>query len=308
MIINSGQRTDIPAFYSKWFINRIREGYVLVRNPYNPSLVTRYELYPEVVDILSFCSKNPAPMLKYLDELSKYRQFWSVTITPYDKDIEPNVPDKDMVIDAFINISKKVGKSCMSWRYDPILINEKYTLDFHVKAFENMAKRLCGYTDKAVISFIDIYAKTLKNFPQATEVKSEDRDVIGREFSRIAENYGIKIYSCLEGVQLEKYGIDASGCLTKEVLEGAFKERLDVPKTKGARQGCNCLLGNDIGQYNTCPHMCRYCYANYDRKTVMANYNRHIPTSPLLIGELMPGDIVKAAKQFSYISDQLILY
>lgn len=308
MIINSGQRTDIPAFYSEWFMNRIREGFVLVRNPYNRNLVTRYSLDPKVVDVLSFCSKNPKPMIKYLDELSAYRQFWSVTITPYEKDVEPNVPDKNDVIETFKQISDRVGSRCMSWRYDPIFISSKYTVDYHIEAFENMAKKLNGYTDKAVISFIDIYAKTLKNFPQATQVKAKDRDILGREFSKIAQKNNIKIYSCLEGTELEKYGIDASGCLTKAVLENAIGEVLEVPNNKGARQGCSCLLGNDIGEYNTCPHMCKYCYANYDDKTVISNMKHHNPSSPLLIGELTSRDTVKQAKQYSYISDQLLLF
>ena len=110
MIIQTGQRTDIPAFYSDWFANRLREGYVLVRNPYNPQAVTKYLLDPSVVDMIGFCSKNPAPMLRYMDLLRPYHQYWFLTITPYGKDIEPNVPSVESVIDTFRKLSGIAGQ------------------------------------------------------------------------------------------------------------------------------------------------------------------------------------------------------
>lgn len=136
MIINTGQRTDIPAFYSMWFINRIREGYVLVRNPYYPSLVTKFLLNPDVVDVIGFCTKNPRPMFKYLDELKPFSQFWYISITGFDKDIEPNVPSIDQVIEDFKFLSDKVGKNAIALRYTPIIINEKNTLQRHIDTFE----------------------------------------------------------------------------------------------------------------------------------------------------------------------------
>ena len=123
MIIQTGMRTDIPAFYSKWFMNRIKEGYVLVRNPYNERQVTRYRLTPDVVDLIAFCTKNPAPMLPYMNVLKPYGQYWFVTITPYGRDIEPNVPDKEKVMDDFKKLSDIVGVDSMGWRYDPIFID-----------------------------------------------------------------------------------------------------------------------------------------------------------------------------------------
>ncbi len=140
MILQTGMRTDIPAFYSQWFINRIKAGYVLVRNPYNPSSVTRYEINPDVVDLIAFCTKNPAPMLKYMDVLKPYGQYWFVTITPYGKEIEPNVPDKRQVLEDFKTLSKFVGVDSIGWRYDPIFINDKYSIDFHIETFEQMAR------------------------------------------------------------------------------------------------------------------------------------------------------------------------
>ena len=156
MIIQTGMRTDIPAFYSDWFARRLREGFVLVRNPYNPQVVTRYELNPAVVDAIGFCTKNPAPMLRYMDLLKPYGQYWFVTITPYGRDIEPMVPDKHQILDDFRELSKMVGIRSTGWRYDPIFLSDRYTKQYHLKAFRQIAEALDGYTETVVISFIDL--------------------------------------------------------------------------------------------------------------------------------------------------------
>ncbi len=309
MIINTGSRTDIPAYFSSWFYRRIKEGYVMVRNPYYPEQVMHYELNPDVVDALIFCTKNPAPMLDGLSQLKNYGQLWYVTITPYGKEIEPGVPDNNEVMEAFCRLSQMVGAASVIWRYDPVFITEKYTLDFHRRAFEQMARRLAGCTHRCVISFIDLYEKTRRNFPGVCSVTEEERHAIGRAFAAVGREYGIRIHTCCEGTELGAYGIDTSGCMTKAVVEEAIGRKLVVPKAKKpAREGCSCLLGNDIGVYNTCPHGCLYCYANYDRKTVEANLRLHDPASPFLIGWEREGDQVAKARQFSYADDQLSLF
>ncbi len=309
MIINTGSRTDIPAYYSDWFYNRIRDSYVLARNPYYPQQVTRLSLSPEVVDCLCFCTKNPEPMLERLDELVAYGQFWFVTITPYGKDIEPGVPDKDRVMASFQRLSKKVGKHAVGWRYDPIFLTEKYSLEFHVQAFEKMAKTLCGYTEQCVISFIDLYEKTKKNFPEARVVSRQEQEWIAEKFVEIGRRYDMQIYTCLENESLAQFGVDTSGCMTQKVIERAIGQNLEIPKSlQAAREGCHCLLGNDIGMYNTCGHGCLYCYANYDMETVRKNRRLHDPASPLLIGRLREVDVVKDAKQKSYVDGQMRLF
>ena len=307
MIINSGMRTDIPAYYSKWFMNRIRDGYVFVRNPYFENQVTRYRLDPEVVDVLAFCSKNPKPMLGYLSELKRFHMFWFVTITPYDEDIEPNVPPKEDVMDSFKVISDTLGVNSVSWRYDPIFINDKYSVEYHIKAFEDMASYLKGYTNQVVISFVDLYAKTIKNFPEVREVNAEERIQIGKAFAEIGKRHGMVVRSCVEGTDLATYGIDISGCMTKEVLERAVGSEFVFPKTRNPRQDCNCVLGHDIGAYNTCGHMCKYCYANYDEEIVRQNMKKHDSDSPFLIGQSMPGDEIHEAKQMRYATGQMML-
>lgn len=309
MIINTGSRTDIPAYYSKWFYNRIQEGFVMTRNPYYPEQVIRYRLSPEVVDILVFCTKNPEPMLNRLEEIRGFRQFWHVTITPYGKDIEPKVPNWDKVMTSLRKLSEKVGKSRVAWRYDPIFISEKYSLEYHLKSFETMAAYLNGSVNQCVISFIDLYEKTRRNFPDVREVSRQEQVILTQEMVRIGEKNGISIRTCLENLELEKYGADVSGCLTKKVLEEAIGGELNLPKGKGyTRDGCDCVLGNDIGMYNSCGHGCLYCYANYDRKTVVENMKQHSPDSPFLIGWSRDGDIITGSRQITYYSGQMKLF
>lgn len=308
MIINTGSRTDIPAFYSEWFYNRIKEGFVCVRNPYYPEQILRYRLSPDVVDCLVFCTKNPEPMFSRLDELNRFRQFWFVTITPYGKEIEPKVPPKKQIMESFCKLSEKVGLSAVGWRYDPIFISDKYTLEFHIDMFEKMAERLAGYVDHCVISFIDLYEKTKRNFKGVREVSKEERLAIGQQFVQIGKKYGIAIRTCCEGEELAHFGIDCSGCMTQKVIEKAIDFTLDVPKMKMPREGCDCLLGSDIGAYNTCGNGCLYCYANYDMEIVRQNMRQHDPASPILIGGIGVGEIVKDARQESWLDGQMRLF
>ena len=305
MIIQTGMRTDIPAFYAEWLANRLRAGYVLVRNPYNPVAVTRYSLSPEVVDAIGFCTKNPEPMLEYLPLLEPYGQYWFVTITPYGPDIEPNVPPTEAVISSFRALSAKVGVDSMGWRYDPILLNERWTVEKHIDAFRHMAAALEGSTRTCVISFIDLYEKVKRNFPEARRVAREQRIALGRAFAEIAAGHGMTVRACAEGEELAAYGVDCGGCLRREDYERALGCRLRVPKVKGLREGCACVLGSDIGAYNTCGHLCRYCYANADADAVRANMRRHDPASPFLVGDATPDDVVHPAEQRSWRDMQL---
>ena len=305
MIIQTGMRTDIPAFYSEWFANRLREGFVLVRNPYNPSAVTRYELNPSVVDMIGFCSKNPAPMLKYMDLLKPYGQYWFITITPYGKDIEPNVPDKNIVMDTFCCLSEIVGIDSMGWRYDPILVDSSWTPERHMDTFASMAARLSGFTRTCVISFIDLYEKVKRNYPEARTVSAEDQVRLTTAFVEIGKRYGMTIKPCGESKSLEALGADCSGCMTVRTFETAIGQNLKVPPNPGNRKECACYLTGDIGAYNTCGHFCRYCYANAEKEAVLRNMQLHDPASPFLIGRELPGDVIHQAKQVSWIDPQM---
>ena len=300
MIINTGCRTDIPAFYSKWLMNRIREGYVLVRNPYNPNQVTKYNLSPEVVDCLAFCTKNPEPMLTYLDELDMYKQYWFVTITPYGKDIEPNVPEKQKVIESFKKLSNHIGVDAIGWRYDPIFIGNGFDVNKHVECFEKMSKELKGYTHNCTISFLDLYEKVKRNAPDIKPPTKEEQIEIAKAFARIGKENNMVIHACCEKTYLSQYGLQCNGCMSQEIVEKAIKNTLQPPKRKNLRQECNCLMGNDIGAYNTCGHLCKYCYANANKQFVIENMKKHDDNSPFLIGRSEPGDKITEAKQKSW--------
>lgn len=333
MIIQTGLRTDIPAFYSKWLLNRLREGYVLVRNPYRPQSVTRYSLSPEAVDLIGFCTKNPAPMLPALAEMKRRcresvpgaagqigqpglplsvcrmmteASYWYVTITPYGREIEPNVPPKEKVMEDFKHLSGLVGTDAIGWRYDPILITKEYPLERHLEDFRQMAAELSGYTKTCVISFIDLYQKVRRNFPEVREVSGKERAVIGEHFAKIGRDNGMTVKACAEGNDLAVYGVDCGGCMTVETYEAVLHEHLEVPKQKSARDGqCACLLSHDIGAYDSCGHLCRYCYANANTGLVKENMRLHDPDSPLLIGHLQPEDQIHEARQTSWISGQM---
>ncbi len=300
MIINTGCRTDIPAFYAKWFMNRIREGYVLVRNPYNPNQVTKYNLSPEVVDCLAFCTKNPEPMLTYLDELDIYKQYWFVTITPYGKDIEPNVPNKKKVMESFKKLSNYIGVDSIGWRYDPIFIGDGFDVNKHITCFGNMAKELKGYTHNCTISFLDLYEKVKRNAPNINPPTKEEQIEMAKAFSKIGKENNMVIHACCEKTYLSQYGLQCNGCMSQEIVEKAINNTLQPPKRKNLRQECNCLMGNDIGAYNTCGHLCKYCYANANKQFVIENMKKHDDNSPFLIGKSEPGDKITEAKQKSW--------
>ncbi len=307
MIINTGQRTDIPAFYAEWLANRLKEGFVCVRNPYNPSQVSRYRLDPSVVDVIGFCTKNPAPMFPYMDLLKDYGQYWFVTITPYGKDIEPNVPDKHRLLEDFRKLSGIVGINAIGWRYDPIFISERYSREYHLRAFEQIASALDGYTRTVVISFIDLYPKVRRNFPEAQEVDKKTRLELGRQIIEIASRHGMTVKPCAEGDELAVYGAECGGCMKISDYEKAIGKNLKAPKIKGARAACACFLSCDIGAYNTCRHLCRYCYANAEVAKVLANSRQHDPLSPFLIGNYQEGDVIHDVPQKSWIDDQIDL-
>ena len=272
----------------------------MVRNPYNPLNVTKYSLSPEVVDCLAFCTKNPEPMIEYLDELDKYKQYWFVTITPYGKDIEPNVPDKEKVIENFKKLSNHIGVNSIGWRYDPIFINNRFNVEKHIECFEKMAKELKGYTHDCTISFLDLYEKVKKNSPELKPPSKDEKIGIAKAFSKIGKENNMVMHSCCEKTYLKEYGLDISGCMSKEIVEKAIGFSLDTPKVKNLRENCNCLMGNDIGAYNTCLHLCKYCYANYNKELVLENIKKHDENSHFLVGNLEKDDNILDAKQKSW--------
>lgn len=292
MILNVSGRTDIIAFYSEWFMKRYEEGFIDVRNPFYPKMISRISF--DNVDAILFCTKNPIPILKDIKKIKKPILF-HVTLTAYKNDIEPNVPPKGEVIKAVQELSRLIGKDNLVIRYDPVFISDKYSLDYHVKAFDKLCRLLEGYVSKILISFIDDYKNVRKNekilnFRKFTE---NDYKVIGESFSKSAREHGLVVHTCFEDRDLTEYGFVKDECLSVELaykLTGKiFKERWKARKERK----CNCVAMVDVGEYNSCKHYCKYCYANFDEKKVKENFKLHNPNSSLLIGELEDGDIIK---------------
>ena len=291
MILMVSGRCDIVAFYTKWFINRYREGYVDVRNPFNPKLVSRINFND--VDLIMFCTKNPIPIIPYLKEINKPILF-HVTLTSYNKDIEPNVPDKKKVIEAIKEISKIIGVDNINIRYDPILINNKYTVDYHIKAFDKLCKLLNGYTKHIIISFIDIYKNVVNNskYLNLSDITEEDYKKIGLSFSKIAKENNMTVQTCFEDNTLEEYGFIKEDCLSATLAYKLIGKIFDI-QTARKEKKCHCVKMVDIGVYNSCKHLCKYCYANFDELKIDDNIIKHNPHSSLLIGELKNDDIIK---------------
>lgn len=291
MILNVSGRCDIVAFYSDWFMRRYREGYVDVRNPFNPKLISRISF--ENVDLILFCTKNPIPILNKIKEIDKPILF-HVTITPYKEDIEPNVKDKSKIIGAVKALSNILGKDRLTIRYDPVFLNDKYTLDYHVKAFDRLCFLLDGYVSKILISFIDDYKNVRKNGDvlKYQEFTENDYKVIGKSFSKIAKEHGMVVHTCFEDRNLVEYGFVKDECLSHEL---AFKLTGKTYKSWTARKEkkCNCVQMVDIGVYNSCKHFCKYCYANYDEDKVISNFNNHFDDSSLLVGKIEEDDVIK---------------
>lgn len=291
MILNASGRTDICAFYAEWFARRIRAGYFDVRNPFYEKSVSR--IYWQDVDAVMFCTKNPIPMLPYLDLIDK-PILMDVTITAYHKDLEPGVLPKKNLIEAVKVLSMKLGKEQVIVRYDPILLSPRYDVSYHLRAFEKLCSELDGFVSEICISFLDEYKNVRRHqqeldyhLPGAAEYRS-----LAEGFLASAARHGIHIYTCAEKNVLKAYGIADGSCFAQEK---AFAMTGKVFGKWKARD-CSCVEMADIGAYNTCLHHCKYCYANYDEKAIAGNLVLHDPQSSLLIGHLQPDDIIKVRK------------
>lgn len=296
MIISASRRTDIPTYYSDWFFNRIKSGYVCVRNPMNIHQVSRISLSSDVIDGTVFWTKNPVPMMSRLDELRNYMYYFQFTLNSYGKDIEANVPSKnDIIIPAFRELAKKIGPERVIWRYDPILLTSKYTIDYHVNYFSEIAKRLSGYTHKCVISFVDLYRNTKANTKDLglLPLTSAEMFELAERLVEIANRNHLIVESCAEKINLDQFGIAHGHCIDRDLFERLLGYSLDLDKDKNQCEECGCMASIDIGMYNACQNGCRYCYATYSPKTVIRNTEAHDPQSPLISGHIQAEDIIK---------------
>ena len=301
MIINTGGRTDTVQYYSDWLLRRFAEGYVLSRNPLFPDKVTRYELTPDKVDCVVFCSKNYKPILPRLREITdRFPAYFYYTITAYGKDVEPGVPSIEESIETLKELSALVGKERVAWRYDPVLLTREYTIRRHLDTFPWMARELAPYIDRCIFSFVEMYKKLETNMPEIIPMSETEREALARGLGAAAAKLGMVIQTCGTNGDYTRYGIQASGCITLSILGKANHMEFRNLKHKGMREGCHCMESRDIGAYDTCLNGCKYCYANKNPRKAFENYEYHDPASPLLLGHLRPDDIVTQGAQRSF--------
>lgn len=304
MIINTGSRTDTVQYYSDWLLKRFKEGFVYSRNPLFPNIVTRYELNPNILDCVVFCSKNYEPILDRLTEITdKFNTYFHYTITAYGRNIEPNVPTIDESIETLIKLSKIVGKQRIAWRYDPILLTKKYTKQVHYNTFDYMSKRLSPHIDRCIFSFVDMYKKLETNMPEIIILNNNDKIEIAKNIGSIAKKHNMIIQTCATIEDFKQFGILQSGCMTSKILGNANNITFKKVRHSGNRQGCKCIENRNIGDYDTCPNGCKYCYANKNPQIAQENYKKHNPNDLMILGNLKPTDEIQQSNQKSYLEN-----
>lgn len=301
MIVSASRRTDIPAFYSDWFIHRLQEGFVLVRNPMNAHQISRINLHKKVVDCFVFWTKNPKQMLDKLHMLKDYNFYFQFTLNAYGRDIEVNLPAKTEIIDTFIELSRAIGKNRLIWRYDPVLLADAIDQEYHYRHFEFLANKLSSHTHKCIISFIDLYRNTRRNIKPLNIREMTDDKIreIARRLKEISDKYDLVLESCAEEIELDYLGIKHGRCIDDKLISEIIGFEIDVQKDPVQRKACGCVASIDIGSYNTCGNNCLYCYANFNRDLVIKNMRSHDKYSPLLIGNVTSADRITDRKMYS---------
>ena len=300
MIISASRRTDIPRFHSDWMVNRVREGFVDVRNPMFPRQVSRYSLSPDVVDGIVFWTKDPEPMLQKLGEFAGYDYYFQFSLTSYGRDVEAGLRNKHDLLRTFRELASRIGAERVNWRFDPILLNGRYSLDYQLRAFNTIAAELNGSTEKVTISFIDEYyfnGRSIYASVNTYGVAAEQQNYLAERMSAIAHENGMAIDTCAEAVDLERYGIEHARCVDSRVFERIGNCRLsrlktryeELAKDKAQRKECCCIESIDIGWPNTCANGCKYCYATPDPDAVAQNMAACDSTSSLLCGHVDEG-------------------
>jgi hypothetical protein len=308
MIISASRRTDIPAFYPRWLINRLRAGYCTVPNPFNARQVRRVSLKPEDVDVIVFWTRSPSPLFPYLDELDArgYRYYFQYTLLGYPPEIDPHTPSLKSSLDTFRALAERVGPQRVVWRYDPIAFTARTPPEFHRAQYAHIAQALRGYTGRSIISILTVYPKIRARlelmarqgtplFPQGAPLFPQGENSAGwhraewfaglmRDLASMASDCEMRIASCAQEFDLASYGILPGKCIDDEYIGEVFG--LDVAHTKdpGQRKACGCVLSRDIGMYDSCLFGCRYCYATSSFERARTNHAAHDPKSPSLLG------------------------
>jgi DNA repair photolyase len=290
----------------------LNEGFLYVRNPFNAHQISKVNLTPDEIECIVFWTKNPKEFLKRIhivDELG-FKYYFQFTVTSYDSSIEEQVPKKKEIIDTFIELSEKIGSEKVIWRYDPILITEKFNIEYHVKWYDYLASNLKNHTNKCIISFVDMYKKCERNLKEikVEKVSNENKKNFAQELSRISKLNGLVLETCAEELELQREGISHGKCIDDTLIEQIIDSKISISKDKTQRQACGCVTSIDIGSYNTCMHGCKYCYANFSKHAVEKNCSLHDKLSPLLTGHITGKEKITERKAPKLLKKQQILF
>lgn len=315
IIISASRSTDIPAFHTKWFLERLREGYCVWKNPFNQK---KQYISFEKTRAVVFWTKNPAPLLEHIHKLEPYGFTFYIqyTLNDYSSEcLEPHVPTLNKRIETFRHLSEMIGKERVIWRFDPVLLTNRLSIDELVKRIAYIGDQVCSFTEKLVFSFADIstYTKVRNNLRKVPDNVREPTIIEMRQFAeemqKLVKSWGIQLATCSEQIDLERYGIEHNRCIDPVLLlRLAKRDRelisflsqgkgnidlfgnqqldFDLLKDAGQRESCGCVVSKDIGQYNTCFHHCTYCYANTSCKVVENNRGLIDQFSESILGEL----------------------
>jgi hypothetical protein len=294
MIISASRRTDVPAFYSDWFMRRIEAGHCDVPNPFNPTQISRVSLEPEEVDVIFFWTRNASPLWRRLEELDRkgYRYLFLYTVMNNPRTLDPRCPSLEEALATFKALSDLIGAERVIWRYDPVVFSNVTNAEFHMKTYETLAKQLRGYTRRSIMSVVNVYRKVRQ---RVTALREEGIDLMecgGQSFADLmrfmasaARENGIALSSCAQGRDLMAYGISPGKCIDDGLIREVFGLEVSHTKDPSQRKACGCVVSKDIGMYDTCLYGCAYCYATKSFERAKENYRRHDPEAPSIISQ-----------------------
>ncbi|MBF0533120.1 MAG: DUF1848 domain-containing protein [Candidatus Omnitrophica bacterium] len=293
-IISVSRRTDIPAFYSEWFMNRVRAGFCCVPNPYNPRQVATVSLEPQEVKLFVFWTRNPAPLMTRLEELDNagYHYYFLYTVVGYPRTIDPHAPESAEAVKTFQQLSLRIGKEKVIWRYDPIFYSNSTSLEWHKSNFKRLLAAIAPYTKRVIFSFLAPYRKTLSRMSKETgqgfrfepdAFQPATYAGLIREMSILAKQHGIMLQSCAEESDMTSWGVVPGKCIDADLIGRITGQALDYKKDPSQRSACGCAVSKDIGMNTTCLFGCRYCYATNSMTTAQINHARHDPSAPSLL-------------------------
>jgi hypothetical protein len=300
MIISASRRTDIPAFYSEWLINRIRAGFCTVPNPFNSNAISVVALRPEDVSCFVFCTRNPRPLMRHLPEVDAlgHRYYFQFTLVANPRAIDPHSPPRAAAINTFRKLADRVGSGRMVWRYDPITLTELTPPDYHRRNFEEIARALQGSTFRCVVSLLDPYRKIDKraaalarsgvHLTYRPQMPEKALGELLTDLAAMAAAHNMEIVSCAEEPGLERYGIAPGKCIDDALLHREWGLQVQAGKNVAMRDTCRCVMSRDIGMYDACLFGCAYCYATTSFDRARANHDSHDPRSPSLLGWAEP--------------------